>query len=55
MNGMMDSCPDLKPFYTTLWIGSLILAVAPSSDPFGGDLEAMATRYFRLGKPAAKA
>jgi len=50
-----DADPNVESFYTTLWLGALMLAGNSSFDPFPDELVDLATRFFTLHRPAAKA
>lgn len=47
--------PDVESIYTTVWIGSLLLAGNPGFDAFPDELTEIATEYFLLFAPVAKA
>ena len=47
--------PELESFYTTLWIGALLLAANPAFDAFPDELGEVAVRFFSLCPPVAKA
>jgi len=50
-----DVDPNVESFYATLWLGALMLAGNSSFDPFPDELDDLATRFFTLYRPAAKA
>jgi hypothetical protein len=49
--------PALHPaaFYTTLWIGALMLAGNAALDPFPAELDELAKQFFTRFRPIAKA